>query len=51
MIFWPDNANENAWYYIDIQEATNSHEYERQTKPTETWIALEENPDWSRYSY
>ena len=27
MINWPDNP-ENAWYYEDVQEATNSHEYE-----------------------
>ena len=27
MINWPDNP-EGAWYYADIQEATNSHEYE-----------------------
>ena len=27
MINWPDNP-EDAWYYEDVQEATNSHEYE-----------------------
>ena len=24
---WRDNANVNAWYYLDVQEATNSHTY------------------------
>lgn len=51
MIKWPDNMDTNAWYYIDIQEATNTHEYERKTKPTETWIELLKNPDWSKYNY
>ena len=27
MITWPDNMNVNAWYYADIQEATNSHDF------------------------
>ena len=27
MITWPDNADESAWYYEDVQEATNSHSY------------------------
>ena len=25
---WSDNADTNAWYYIAVQEATNSHAYE-----------------------
>ena len=26
---WSDNANVGAWYYLDVQEATNSHTYTR----------------------
>ncbi|NLY19831.1 MAG: S-layer homology domain-containing protein [Tissierellia bacterium] len=26
---WSDNSNTNSWYYAQIQEATNSHEFER----------------------
>lgn len=51
MIKWPDNMDTRAWYYLDIQEATNTHEYERQTKPTEVWMQLLENPDWTKYQY
>lgn len=27
MKVWPDNSNVNAWYYLDVQEATNAHDY------------------------
>ncbi|MCL2338053.1 MAG: S-layer homology domain-containing protein, partial [Firmicutes bacterium] len=44
---WPDNSNVNAWYYFDVQEATNSHSYERKSDGiAEKWIALRANPDW-----
>ena len=38
MIVWPDNPD-GAWYYEDVQEATNSHSYEwRNTQHTsEEW--------------
>jgi len=54
MIVWRDNADTNAWYYIAVQEATNSHvpvyksgkyvpgsvfEYEY-------WVSMLENPNW-----
>ena len=51
MVKWPDNMDTDAWYYMDVQEATNTHEYERVTKPTETWIKMLENPDWTRYNH
>ena len=44
---WKDNADTARWYYLDVQEATNSHTY--LGAPTETWISLTANPDWSRY--
>ncbi|NLY21588.1 MAG: Cna B-type domain-containing protein [Tissierellia bacterium] len=44
---WPDN-NRGAWYYAQIQEATNSHEYERANTTTrETWTKLLPNKDWT----
>ncbi|WP_136607712.1 S-layer homology domain-containing protein [Paenibacillus dokdonensis] len=33
---WPDNT-QNKWYYTDVLEATNYHEYSRNTDETETW--------------
>ena len=50
MIEWPDNMDAEVWYYLPIQEATNSHDYERETKSTETWVQLTENPDWTAYN-
>lgn len=47
MIKWPDNMNINAWYYLDVQEATNSHDFQRKTNNTEHWIKLNPAPDWS----
>ena len=47
---WPDNvySEQTAWYYLDIQEATNSHDYTREGfGQSEVWTALKENPDWA----
>jgi hypothetical protein len=39
---WPDNADASKWYYIDMQEATNSHSYARSSPDgPEAWEALE----------
>lgn len=27
MNLWPDNMDASAWYYAQIQEATNSHDF------------------------
>lgn len=41
MITAPDNTDENAWYYIAVQEATNSHDYEKKADGIhEKWIKL-----------
>ncbi|MCL2401979.1 MAG: hypothetical protein FWC90_04980, partial [Oscillospiraceae bacterium] len=41
MLTWPDNANPNAWYYLYIQEATNSHYYQMKADGIhETWVEL-----------
>lgn len=46
MIKWPDNMDSNQWYYLDIQEATNSHYYERKSSGTEYWKQIIEAPNW-----
>lgn len=47
MVRWPD-CPQDAWYYADVQEATNSHAYEREAAgEPETWTALTENRDWT----
>lgn len=49
MTTWKDNADENAWYYLAVQEATNSHTCEMKADGKhEKWISLTENPDWSK---
>lgn len=47
MIKWPDNMDTDKWYYLDVQEATNSHTYERTTKITEKWLTIEQPRDWA----
>ena len=44
---WKDNADTARWYYLDVQEATNSHTY--LGAPTETWTSLTATLDWSQY--
>ena len=47
-IVWPDNP-ETFWGYLTIQEATNSHEYERKADGVhETQTVKRENRDWSK---
>lgn len=48
MTKWPDNQP-GAWYYLAVQEATNSHTYEQKDSKHETWTALTAEPDWSKY--
>jgi len=48
MIVWTDNQDQTAWYYADIQEATNSHDYDRpEVFTSESWTKLVENRDWA----
>ena len=50
MVTWPDNP-ESAWYYAQIQEATNAHAYtmhtDQEDAPYEVWTELLPNRDWS----
>ena len=51
MIVWPDNL-ETAWYYEQVQEATNSHTYTMHTdaekNPYEIWSELLPVRDWAQ---
>lgn len=50
MITWPDNRNTNAWYYADVQEATNSHDFDIivvDNQQVESWTTLLEVRDWA----
>ena len=46
---WTDNMDTSKWYYLDVQEATNSHAYTRKTFNYELWRQMLNDPDWSRY--
>jgi hypothetical protein len=46
MITWVDNADTEAWYYAEIQEATNSHTY-TWDKTSEIWEQIRPVRDWS----
>lgn len=48
MIQWPDNQPSD-WYYINMQEATNSHDFNQKGEIHEHWTKLTANPDWDRY--
>lgn len=47
MIVWPDNKDTSKWYYLAVQEATNSHDYGRKTNGYEYWSQLKEPRDWT----
>lgn len=48
MTVWTDNANPKAWYYLAVQEATNSHYYKFKTNSKyEKWSELREIRDWT----
>ena len=44
---WTDNLDTTKWYYVDVQEATNSHDYIGALN--EKWTALRSAPNWSVY--
>lgn len=48
MNVWPD-CRPGDWFYLAIQEATNSHDYRHKAGSYETWTGLNANPDWTRY--
>lgn len=48
MNVWPD-CRPGDWFYLAIQEATNSHDYRHKAGSYETWTGLNADPDWTRY--
>ena len=48
MNVWPD-CNPGDWFYLAVQEATNSHDYKHKAGSYETWTGMNGAPDWSRY--
>jgi hypothetical protein len=53
MAKWPDNSNTDIWYYLAVQEATNSHDFEDKADIVpglyfnyERWTAMQQNRDW-----
>ena len=48
MVTWPDNKPSD-WHYLAVQEATNSHDFDRKGEVGESWTKLTSVPDWKRY--
>ena len=48
MNVWPD-CNPGDWFYLAVQEATNSHDCEHKANNYETWTGMNKDPDWTRY--
>ena len=49
MNVWPDNQPDD-WYYLAVQEATNSHDFNRKSDGVhEHWTELTADPDWKQY--
>ena len=54
MIAWVDNDDKSAWYYADVQEATNSHTCQEVTEDGvtyERWTELTDNRDWTEFEH
>lgn len=47
---WPD-CNPGDWFYLAVQEATNSHAFKHKAGNYETWTGMNKNPDWTRYEH
>ena len=49
MIKWPDNSDASAWYYLAVQEATNSHACSDKSKDDkyEKWTTIRDARDWT----
>lgn len=48
MTVWPDN-HPTDWYYLAVQEATNSHDFDRKGEVNEKWTKLTNGSDWRQY--
>ena len=47
MIKWSDNADASQWFYLAVQEATNSHYYKTKENKFEKWTELRKTRDWT----
>ena len=47
MIKWSDNSDVSQWFYLDVQEATNSHYYQTKENKFEKWTELRDTRDWT----
>lgn len=47
---WPD-CTPSDWFYLAVQEATNSHDFKHKAGNYETWTGMNKNPDWTRYEH
>ena len=47
---WPD-CTPGDWFYLAVQEATNSHDFKHKAGNYETWTGMNKNPDWTRYEH
>ena len=50
MNVWPD-CNPGDWFYLAVQEATNSHDFKHKAGNYETWTGMNKDPDWTRYEH
>ena len=48
MTVWPDNKPSD-WHYLAVQEATNSHDFDRKGEVNEKWTKLTNGSDWRQY--
>ena len=48
MNVWPDCAP-GDWFYLAVQEATNSHDFQHKAGNYEKWTAMNKDPNWTRY--
>ena len=47
MIKWSDNSDASQWFYLAVQEATNSHYYKAKENKFEKWSELRDTRDWT----
>nr|WP_302656917.1 InlB B-repeat-containing protein [uncultured Agathobaculum sp.] len=47
MIKWSDNSDASQWFYLAVQEATNSHYYKTKENKFEKWTELRKTRDWT----
>ena len=50
MIKWPDNSDASQWFYLAVQEATNSHDYSDKSDADkyEKWTKIRDARDWTK---